>query len=220
MCVCGTTHACLLTTCALHRCWAVSSLFPNNAVWRELYPPVYGGETECSSGKTRDLSAQVTELVKQQGWMWELFVWHQTHSSTIRHTAFNCPGSGGGGGGRACGTLQWLCEPYMVKSLGSLHKSETNRIARRAGVGHVVISAGQLISLTKVVCTGCSINICWMKSTSFITVKFTQIWASILKFYSQNKGSSFKCFDPIMNPLITQFTCWQSINQIPYPEYF
>lgn len=82
---------CVCVAPPMHACWPLvpctgAGLFPNNVVWRELYPPVSGRETECSSGKTRDLSAQVTELVKQQGWIWELFVWHQTHSSTMPHS--------------------------------------------------------------------------------------------------------------------------------------
>lgn len=35
----------------------------------------------------------------------------------------------------------------------------------------MVISAGQLLSLNKLICTSCPINICWTKS-SFIMVKF------------------------------------------------
>lgn len=52
--VCVRHHPCTLAD--LRRCWAVTSLFPNNH--RELYPLVYGGQPECSSGKTRDLFAQ------------------------------------------------------------------------------------------------------------------------------------------------------------------
>lgn len=102
-CVCGITHGCSLTTCALYRLLAVISLYPDNPVRMEVSPILQRG-AGLRLRENEIYLHEITELSKQQGWKQELCDTKPAPCATqhkLKPTT----------GGRACGTRQWLCEP-------------------------------------------------------------------------------------------------------------
>ena len=167
---------------------------PNNLGGRALSTlPFYRGEPECSSGKTKDLH-EVTEPVSSRAGF---------ETCLTPNSCFYHPAQPGAGCVWESSLVLWALDSELLWHHFTKFKLTELQKDQELLCGHLCWS----IHILK------QSYMHWMSNKYLLDeIKFyygkihSQIWASILKSYSQKKGSSFKCFYPIMNSII-HFIC-------------